>query len=206
MGDIQRAVAGRGERLIEIERSRFIGIALPARSPQQAEDALVAVRAEHPDATHHCCAWRAGPGHERLSDDGEPQGTAGLPLLESLRRQGIDFGLLVVVRYYGGRKLGRPGLYRAYLEVGRDALAAAPLAELVPGREYLLHLQHREHQALLRALLTLSGEVLETSWGSDVAVRFWLPEEAGIGRLQSYYDGAGLAQEIGRIVRERPID
>lgn len=206
MGEIARALRGRGEREIEVERSRFIGIALPVRTQDDAEAGLRSVREAHPSATHHCFAYRLGPAQERLSDDGEPQGTAGLPLLETLRRRAVDFGLLVVVRYYGGRKLGRPGLYRAYLAAGQEALGAGEIAQLVPGKSYLLRVGHREQQRFLRALSAVDGEMLETEWGEDVAIRFWLPlGDPTLADLVARYDPAGRSQELGMIVRERPV-
>lgn len=203
MAETVRVVAARGEAQVEVERSRFIGIALPLADAAAAEDALRAVRREHPAATHHCFAFRAGEGHERLSDDGEPQGTAGLPLLETLRRAGLDFGLLAVVRYYGGRKLGRPGLYRAYLAAGSAGLQAAAIAERVPGRVCALRVAHRDQPRLLRALAAVGGEVLEVSWGSAVDLRLWVPEGA-VGTLQEACDVAGRLREIGEAVHERP--
>ena len=125
MAQIETAIAREGGSELVIERSRFLGLALPADTEEAALAALARVRAQHPQATHHCSAWRLGPGQERQSDDGEPQGTAGVPLLETLRRRGVDYGILIVVRYYGGRKLGRPGLLRAYLGAGVAALDAA---------------------------------------------------------------------------------
>ncbi|MDA8198701.1 MAG: YigZ family protein [Thermaerobacter sp.] len=118
------------ERLIL--RSRFVGCAVRLEEPA-VEEALDRIRQQFPGASHYCSAYRWAPGHERADDHGEPRGTAGLPLLATLQRANLVHALVVVVRYFGGVKLGRPGLYRAYQEVAQLAVAAArpaPLQEL----------------------------------------------------------------------------
>ncbi|XYI42642.1 Putative translation regulator, IMPACT (imprinted ancient) protein family [Cupriavidus necator] len=105
---------------IEIRKSRFLALALPVADRDAAMAALQALRAEHPTATHVCWALLAG-GASGMSDDGEPSGTAGRPILEVLRHHDLDGVLAAVVRYYGGVKLGAGGLVRAYT----DAIAAA---------------------------------------------------------------------------------
>jgi uncharacterized YigZ family protein len=202
MTERRRVIASVGKAEIVTERSRFLGYALGAQTPEEAEAALQAVRAEHPDATHHCYAWRCGPGQERQSDDGEPQATAGLPLLESLRRHGVDFGILVVVRYYGGKKLGRPGLYRAYLGAGSQALAQAQIAELVPGERYRIAAAQKERVALLRAIEAAQGEVLSLGYDAQVRIEFWLPQDA-LPELVRRCDAAGRAEWACSEVRPR---
>jgi uncharacterized YigZ family protein len=105
---------------IEIRKSRFIALAVPVPDRDAAMAAIQALRAEHPTATHVCWALLAG-GQSGMSDDGEPSGTAGRPILEVLRHHDLDGVLAAVVRYYGGVKLGAGGLVRAYT----DAIAAA---------------------------------------------------------------------------------
>lgn len=119
----------RGEATAEvvIKKSRFIGHVFPATDEDEALRLLEAVRTRHRDARHHAFAYRLGPSArvQRMSDDGEPQGTAGRPILELLQKQDVTDVLLVVTRYFGGVLLGAPGLVRAYGEAARDALAAA---------------------------------------------------------------------------------
>ncbi len=116
------------ERLIL--RSRFVGCAVRLEEPD-VEGALDRIRQQWPGANHYCSAYRWDPGHERADDNGEPRGTAGLPLLATLQRANLVHALVVVVRYFGGVKLGRPGLYRAYQDVAQLAVAAARPAPLV---------------------------------------------------------------------------
>jgi uncharacterized YigZ family protein len=105
---------------IDIRKSRFIALAIPVADRDAAMVELQRLRAEHPTATHVCWALLAG-GQSGMSDDGEPSGTAGRPILEVLRHHELDGVLAAVVRYYGGVKLGAGGLVRAYT----DAIAAA---------------------------------------------------------------------------------
>ncbi len=127
-----RELTGRGEAEQRIRNSRFLGIALPCRTAGEAQVHVRESRAAHPKATHHVWAWRiletrTGAVLQRSDDDGEPGGTAGRPTLQVLESQRVVNGLIVVVRYFGGIKLGAGGLVRAYATTASAALAAATL-------------------------------------------------------------------------------
>ncbi len=111
---------------ITIKRSTFLAYLLPCASKEEAQQLLDELRSKHWDAVHHCYAWRVGPNglEYRMSDDGEPSGTAGKPLLFALQRAQLSDVLLVVARYYGGVKLGVGPLARAYAESGQLAIDA----------------------------------------------------------------------------------
>lgn len=113
-----------------IQGSRFIAFVFEADSPETVLDRLASVRSDHPDATHHCWAFRVGSA-QRFSDDGEPGGTAGRPMLEVVLKRGLDHVGGVVVRYYGGKKLGAGGLVRAYSGTLAKALDLAGVREVV---------------------------------------------------------------------------
>ena len=121
-----RTVARHGVHEIEISRSRFIAELAPAATEQEAQDFVQRVRKEHPAATHHCYAYVIGAdgGIQKASDDGEPGGTAGVPMLQMLLRREMRYVVAVVTRYYGGVKLGAGGLIRAYGGVVGEALDA----------------------------------------------------------------------------------
>ena len=109
--------------------SRFLGQAFAAGDEETAKESLLSVRRRYHDATHHCWAWRLGLGDpplERWDDDGEPSGTAGLPIAGALRHAKVTQAMVVVTRYFGGTKLGSGGLVRAYGEAARLALDSAP--------------------------------------------------------------------------------
>ena len=116
-----------------ISKSRFIGCVRPVTDRAEALKVVAELRAQHPGATHVCWALLAG-GQSAAVDDGEPSGTAGRPMLEVLRRQGLEGVLATVVRYYGGVKLGAGGLVRAYTDCIAQALLKAEMIEIVPTR------------------------------------------------------------------------
>jgi uncharacterized YigZ family protein len=121
--------AGCGEAEYVVKRSRFIGRVWPAETEEEARARLDEIRAAHWDAAHNVYAWILREGNAiRYSDDGEPQGTAGLPALEVFRREGIQNVLCVITRYFGGVLLGAPGLTRAYAHTAKLALDAAGIA------------------------------------------------------------------------------
>ncbi|MFE9257435.1 YigZ family protein [Streptomyces sp. NPDC006879] len=122
--DQYTTVARKGVHESEINRSRFLCALAPAATEQEAQDFIAAVRKEHPTATHNCFAYVIGAGAEvqKASDDGEPGGTAGVPMLQMLLRRELRYTVAVVTRYYGGVKLGAGGLIRAYGGVVGEAL------------------------------------------------------------------------------------
>lgn len=131
-----RPQPGRYTAEVEIKRSRFITLATRCATEEEARDFIGAIRREYPDARHHCSAFvvqvDAAQPIERSSDDGEPAGTAGQPMLEVLKGwhepEPLQDVAVVVVRYFGGVKLGTGGLVRAYQEATREALQQVPLA------------------------------------------------------------------------------
>jgi uncharacterized YigZ family protein len=127
--------AGRARVEEVISRSRFITTAGPAASVDEAKAFIAAVRAEFPDATHNCYAFAAGPPGSTamagMSDDGEPSGTAGRPMLAVVLGSGVGDLAVVVTRYFGGTKLGTGGLVRAYSGGVKAVLAELPLREKV---------------------------------------------------------------------------
>ena len=108
-----------------IKGSRFLAFARPIQGEEEAKEFLHQIREEHPKASHHCFAWRFADGEERMSDDGEPRGSAGAPMLKRLISLDCVDSMVVVVRYFGGTKLGIGGLIRAYGGVVQELLENA---------------------------------------------------------------------------------
>ena len=129
--DTYLTVEAPAEAIYKEKSSKFLAFAYPVADEEEIRGRLEALRKRFYDATHHCYAWRLGPRGEtfRVNDDGEPSSTAGRPILGQLLSQGVTDCLLVVVRYFGGTKLGVPGLIAAYRESAAAALAAARIAE-----------------------------------------------------------------------------
>ncbi|MZQ96211.1 MAG: YigZ family protein [Acidaminobacter sp.] len=116
-----------------IEKSRFIGYVKPVKSEEEAQAFMAVIRKKHWDATHNVPVYVLGPEYhaQKFSDDGEPQGTAGLPILSMLKNEGITDVVVLVTRYFGGVKLGTGGLVRAYTQSAQLGLAAAGVIERV---------------------------------------------------------------------------
>jgi uncharacterized YigZ family protein len=127
-----KAISREAESAVEIKRSRFIGRSFKCATPDEALAAVKRVRETWRDATHHCWAYRVGTTGEqaRYDNSGEPQGTAGPPILDVLKHNDLTNTLVVVTRYYGGTKLGAGGLVRAYGEAAKRAIEASGVTEL----------------------------------------------------------------------------
>ncbi len=149
--------------------SRFIATAVPVSDEAAAKDALAGLRAEMPDATHHCSAWRlASPSLERAHDDGEPGGSAGRPILAQLQGRGLVNAAVIVTRYYGGTKLGVGGLVRAYGGAAAAVLDAAQTEPYVP--KLGLRIVHGYPDADVVERLLTEANVTHSSidYGTDV--------------------------------------
>lgn len=129
---------------IVIQKSRFIGYCFPAETEEEAHKYLEETRKKHYDATHNCYAYSVGIDtvHKRFSDDGEPSGTAGMPILSVIGQQNLSNTLVIVTRYFGGTKLGAGGLVRAYSKACSEALAAAGKCEMTESAKGLLTLDY----------------------------------------------------------------
>ena len=136
--------AKNGQHEIVIDRSRFICHVFRVESVEQANGFIEAVRAEHPKANHNCVAYLIGENNEfgKATDDGEPSGTAGAPMLDVLQRQNIRNCLVVVTRYFGGVKLGAGGLIRAYGSAVSEGLRAIGLVRRVQLQSLWLDLDY----------------------------------------------------------------
>lgn len=124
-------IAGNGEAEINEKKSRFIASVFPVQTQEEADEILTKIRKKYWDATHNCYAYQIGERNEiqRCSDDGEPQGTAGKPILDVLKGQDIKNTLIIVTRYFGGTLLGTGGLVRAYGKGAKAGIEAAGLIE-----------------------------------------------------------------------------
>ncbi len=130
------------EAEIEVKRSKFIAELYPVKDEDEVKESLFAVKKKHRDARHHCFALRLGTSeakiYERFSDDGEPQGTAGRPMLDILRGTDLTDTICIVTRYFGGKLLGTGGLVRAYSDSLKEALVVAKTSELKLGTTFSL--------------------------------------------------------------------
>ena len=155
--DTYKSIAEPSEGLFRDNGSRFIARAYPVESEAEVKEIVAALRKEYHDARHHCYAYRIGLDGSlgRANDDGEPSGSAGRPILGQIDSAGLSDVLVVVIRYFGGIKLGIPGLIRAYKTSTADALAGARVVEKVAGRWYTLHFPYESLPAVMKAVKDL---------------------------------------------------
>lgn len=132
MNDSYLTIRSTGSDEVTIQKSRFIGLAAPCSSEEEAQAFIRSIREKYRDAKHHCYAYVIGlnSGIMRYSDDGEPGGTAGMPMMDVLKNEGIVNCCVVVVRYFGGILLGTGGLVRAYTQGCKIALQAASVVRM----------------------------------------------------------------------------
>jgi uncharacterized YigZ family protein len=160
---------------IEVKHSRFVAHAMPVTSTDEASHAIAG--ASIADATHNCWAWRIG-GDYRSSDDGEPAGTAGRPILAAIDGQGMDLVVVVVTRWYGGTKLGAGGLVRAYGGAAAECLRRAERRPLVALSEAVLHAPFDDLGSVHAALAAVSAEkIAETFDASGARLVLRLPSD-----------------------------
>ncbi len=174
-----RSVRKRSAVEIERKRSRFIGIAAPVPDAIGAETEIARAREEYPGASHYCYAYRAGLDAlvVRMSDAGEPQGTAGRPMLEVLERNELVNVCVVVVRYFGGTLLGAAGLVRAYSAAASEAVAEAGIVSFAAHVLLRVHFDYADWSRAERALRSSGTLVTGVEYGENVAVEVAAPKE-----------------------------
>lgn len=161
-----------------VNRSRFIGRCFPLQSEEEALRLLAQIKKEHWDATHNCYAYALGPGFEtaRFSDDGEPGGTAGLPMLEVLKARSATDALVIATRYFGGVLLGAGGLVRAYSRTAAEAVSAAGVLRMRPARRAEIRLDYARYGAVEGYVRQNAGEVA-CEFAENVTLSALVPQE-----------------------------
>lgn len=170
--------SGRARVEIKVSNSRFLASAGPCASVAEARAFIAEVRAELPDATHHVYAYIVGHGATTtlgMSDDGEPSGTAGRPVLSVLRGSGLGDVVLVVTRYFGGTLLGTGGLVHAYGDAARAVLEALPREEKIERRTLRVRVGYAAYETAGRLIAAHSGSVSAEEFAADVTLRVLLP-------------------------------
>ena len=159
------------------KRSRFIGHVWPVDSEEEARARIEETKKKHYDARHNCWCYLLRDGPVRYSDDGEPQGTAGQPMLNVFQREGVVNVCCVVTRYFGGILLGAGGLVRAYTQSAKDALDAAGVSVVRRWVEVLLPCSYAQFERVKLETEKFGGVIADTDYGADVALTVLLPEE-----------------------------
>ena len=195
--DAYKSIAARSEGLFKDNGSRFIAFAFPVETPDQVKDIVDSLKKEYHDARHHCYAYRLGYQGDvfRANDDGEPSGSAGRPILGQIDSLGLSDVLVVVVRYFGGIKLGIPGLIRAYKTSTADALAAATVIEKVAGKNFRLDFDYMSMNAVMKVLKDMGLP----QGGQDFGATCSLRTRVRLAALQDFQDRIGSVCRITEI-------
>ena len=170
-------IAGEAEGFYEEKKSKFFGIALPVSTPEEAAALVAKEKAKYYDARHWCYAYRLRNGFQKYSDDGEPQGTAGLPILDILQRKNITDCIIIVTRYFGGTLLGTGGLVRSYTAAGNAALANAALLTMQPYAVGSLTCDYNQYGRISPLIPQTEGILVNSDFGEAVTLEFYLPEK-----------------------------
>ena len=159
------------------KRSRFLGRVWPVDSEEEARARIEETKKKHYDARHNCWCYLLRDGPVRYSDDGEPQGTAGQPMLNVFQREGVVDVCCVVTRYFGGILLGAGGLVRAYTQSAKDALDAAGISVVRRWVEALLPCSYAQYERVRQEAEHFGGVIAGTDYGADILLTVLLPEE-----------------------------
>lgn len=192
--------AGSGEAEFVEKRSSFLGHVRFAGTEDAAREFINEMKKKHYDARHNCWCYIIRDGAVRYSDDGEPQGTAGLPMLEVFRREGVENVVCVVTRYFGGVLLGTGGLLRAYTKSAKDALDAAGIAAVRRWVKLETACPYSLLERMKTECMALDGAVENIEYGADVRLTLLLPEEKAEefqARVTELSAGQSSAKAVG---------
>lgn len=186
-----RTLKGFGRSELTERRSQFIAEADRAET-QEAAEAFIALRKEkYRDATHNVWAYIIDSGHLRCSDDGEPSGTAGLPVLDALKKSGLERAVMVVTRYFGGVLLGAGGLVRAYSAAAHQGIEAAGIVLMRSCLCYRASMDYKEWGRVQNALELSRAKVDQLVYDSGVTVSFHIEQSLAAPLIQSLTDLTG---------------
>ena len=200
----------RAETDTEVKRSRFRCTLARVDSEEAARAVVAEVRRAYPDARHHCTAFIVevpdALAIERSNDDGEPSGTAGMPMLDVLRGSGLTQVVAVVTRWFGGVLLGTGGLARAYSGAVSQALNAAPRVEVVERALFELTLDHADAGRVQAELINHGCELVDAAYGAAVQLTVAVPDAAAfVALVAAVSRGSGLARRRGAWRTERAL-
>ena len=189
-------------------RSRFIGHLFPVSSEQDALSQLEAMRKQYWDATHNVYAYIIHGGATRYSDDAEPQGTAGMPVLEVLRREGLENVLCVVTRYFGGILLGAGGLVRAYTKSAHLAVEEAGISQMRLWQTVSVPCPYPLLERVKLTVTQTGGQICDAQYGADVLLTTAFPKAETprfLAELTELSGGKLTAEVLGEDYRAIPL-
>lgn len=194
--DLYRTVASPCQASLRERSSRFLSFVYPVSTEEEIKERVEELKKQYFDATHHCYAWRLGPQGERFrqNDDGEPSGTAGKPILGQIVKEDLTDCLIVVVRYFGGTKLGTSGLIQTYRESAAQVLSEAEIITKTVDASFSVAFPYESLDSVLRAVRECGAKVLKQDFDNtctmDLSIRLSREEELR-NRLEKV-EGAGI--------------
>ena len=197
-----------GEEEFVEKKSRFIGRIWPVETEEEALQRIQEVKKKHYDATHNCWAYIIRDGAVRFSDDGEPGGTAGMPMLQVLQRDALYNVVCVVTRYFGGILLGAGGLVRAYTKGAKIAVDAAGKSMKRVWTALYLPCPYSYYEQVKLAVAAFDGLIRKTDYGAEIELEVLFPEgrtQAFLTHLRDMTSGTVEAMEIGQEYRAFPV-
>ena len=197
-----------GEDEFVEKKSRFIGRIWPVETEEEALQKIQEMKKKHYDATHNCWAYVIRDGAVRFSDDGEPGGTAGMPMLQVLQREALYNVVCVVTRYFGGILLGAGGLVRAYTKGAKIAVDAAGKSMKRVWTALYLPCPYSYYERVKLAVAAFDGLIRKTDYGAEIELEVLFPEgrtQAFLTHLRDMTSGTVEAMEIGQEYRAFPV-
>ena len=197
--DTYQTIVGQSETIIRERSSKFLSLAYHVRTADEVKEIMDGLRKKHYDATHHCYAYRLGPRGEefRANDDGEPSGTAGKPILGQLLSRDVTDILVVVIRWFGGTKLGVSGLIETYRESTAAVLDVCKIEERTIDRIYHIRYPFESMDGVMRAVKAVGPKIVEQTFDNmcsmRLAVRLSLADQL-YGRLEKI-EGINIEDE-----------
>ena len=173
---------------IEIEKSKFLGYAIAINSEEEAKEEINKIRKEHPKATHHCYAYVL-KDKQKSNDDGEPAGTAGIPILEIIKQLGLENVLVVVVRYFGGIKLGAGGLVRAYARSAKEVLLVSKIHEIKTLPTYDLIFDYNYISSMENFIAKNQLKILDKEYELKVSYKLLLETPGILEKITDFMQG-----------------
>lgn len=198
-----------GEDEFYEKKSHFIGRVWPVETEEDALEKIQQMKKQHYDATHNCWAYIIRDGAVRFSDDGEPGGTAGMPMLQVLQREGLQNIVCVVTRYFGGILLGAGGLVRAYTKGAKIAVDAAGKSIKRVWTVVYVPCPYPFYERVRLEVSAVGGIIRQTDFGAEVELELLFPQEKAnefLERLTDLTSGTVEGMEIGQEYRAFPID
>lgn len=174
-----RTIESRVESRFEEKKSVFIGYLAPVSGDGEACAFIEEIKAMHRKARHNCYAYILGDGGARHSDDGEPQGTAGVPIYEVLQKEGLSGVCCVVTRYFGGVLLGAGGLVRAYTKAAADAVSAAKIKVMALAARVEISVDYPLYGRIPKILEEFGAKTADESFGDSVKITAYVREQLG---------------------------